>query len=156
PAGLALYVLKGPSSTDLDIDFGFSIAGLGLRFTKAAGPLLDLGAISLDGIAFHLYGEASGSGVGGGARLQLSGLAVAPGGGSNQTPMAAGLVNDAGAAGQNNRPSFSPSLSVQKHPSTSVAVGLRAGDPPGPWWVVIQRQLGPIYVDRIGLNTVEQ
>ena len=60
--------------------------------------------------------------------------------------------------GANNRPAFSPSLSVQKHPGPGqgVKVGLRAGDPPGPWFVVIQRQLGPIYVERIGLNTVEQ
>jgi hypothetical protein len=40
-------------------------------------------------------------------------------------------------------------------PGQDVQVGLRAGDPPGPWWIVIQRQLGPLYVDRIGLGTVE-
>ena len=156
PAGLAVYVLKGPSADDLGLDFGVSIAGIGLRFTKTAGPLVDLGAISLDGIAVHLYGEASSSGVGGGVRLQLSGLAVAPGGGGDGNAMANSLVNDAGAAGANNRPSFSPSLSIQQHPTTPLAVGLRAGDPPGPWWIVVQRQLGPLYVERVGLDTVEQ
>ena len=27
-----------------------------------------------------------------------------------------------------------------------------AGDPPGPWWVVVQRQLGPLYLERVGLD----
>jgi hypothetical protein len=126
-----------------------------MRFRKPAGPLLDLGAVSIDAIAFHLYGEATAAGVGGGARIRLDGLAVAPGGGGHNG-VANALMNDAGkSASPASRPSFSPSLAVQKHPTTGVAVSLRAGDPPGPWWVVIQRQLGPLYVDRIGLDTVE-
>ena len=66
-------------------------------------------------------------------------------------------MNDVGSSSANNRPVFSPSLAIQRHPGPGqdVQVGLRAGDPPGPWWIVIQRQLGPLYVDRIGLNTVE-
>ncbi|HEU0041254.1 MAG TPA: DUF6603 domain-containing protein, partial [Jiangellaceae bacterium] len=158
PAGLSIFVLKGNAPDALSVDFGLAVAGIGVRFSKTAGPLVELGAIALDGIAVHLYGEATSSGLGGGVRLQLSGLAVAPGGGGSGNGMANSLVNDAGAAGANNRPSFSPSLSVQKHPGVGqgVKVGLRAGDPPGPWFVVIQRQLGPIYVERIGLNTVEQ
>ena len=158
PAGLSIFVLKGNAPDALSVDFGLAVAGIGVRFSKTAGPLVELGAIALDGIAVHLYGEATSSGLGGGVRLQLSGLAVAPGGGGSGNGMANSLVNDAGAAGANNRPTFSPSLSIQKHPGPSqgVKVGLRAGDPPGPWFVVIQRQLGPIYVERIGLNTVEQ
>ncbi|MGZ8377906.1 MAG: DUF6603 domain-containing protein, partial [Gemmatirosa sp.] len=31
----------------------------------------------------------------------------------------------------------------------------RAGKPPGPWWVVVQRQLGPLYVEQVGLDTAE-
>ena len=158
PAGLSIFVLKGNAPDALSVDFGLAVAGIGVRFSKTAGPLVELGAIALDGIAVHLYGEATSSGLGGGVRLQLSGLAVAPGGKGSGNGMANSLVNDAGAAGANNRPTFSPSLSIQKHPGPSqgVKVGLRAGDPPGPWFVVIQRQLGPIYVERIGLNTVEQ
>jgi hypothetical protein len=154
PAGLTVLVLKGPVAA-LDFVPGISIAGIGMRFRKPAGPLLDLGAVSIDAIAFHLYGEATAAGVGGGARIRLDGLAVAPGGGGSNG-VANALMNDAGkSASPASRPSFSPSLAVQKHPATEVAVALRAGDPPGPWWVVIQRQLGPLYVDRIGLDTVE-
>ena len=153
--GLTIYVLRGATPTTLVPEFGFSIAGLGVRFTKTSGPLLELGAIALDGLAVHVYGEASAVGVGGGARIQLSGLAVAPGGGGGGNGMANSLVNDAGSAGANNRPTFSPSLAIQKHPGHDVAVGLSVGDPPGPWWIVVQRQLGPIYVERIGFDSVE-
>jgi len=154
PAGLTVLVLKGTVAS-LDLVPGVSIAGIGMRFRKPAGPLLDLGAVSIDAIAFHLYGEATAAGAGGGARIRLDGLAVAPGGGGNNA-VANALMNDAGkSASPASRPSFSPSLAVQKHPATGVTVSLRAGDPPGPWWVVVQRQLGPLYVDRIGLDTVE-
>src|SRR5262249_11731303 len=44
---------------------------------------------------------------------------------------------------------------VQKHPGTDLVVSLRAGPPPGPWWVVVQRQLGPLYLERVGFDTVE-
>lgn len=154
PAGLSILVLRGTVDS-LDLVPGITVAGLGVRFRKTSGPLLNLGAISLDAIAVHLYGQATAAGVGGGARLQLDGLAVAPGGGGTNG-VANALMNDAGAsASPASRPSFSPSLAIQKHPNLPVGVSLRAGDPPGPWWIVIQRQLGPLYVDRIGLNTVE-
>ncbi|HEY4314409.1 MAG TPA: DUF6603 domain-containing protein [Actinomycetes bacterium] len=154
--GISVLVLKGPDVDHLDLVPGFSIGGVGLRFTKASGPLLELGSIALDGIAFHVYAEAGPQGVGGGAKIQLDGLAVAPGGGQG-SGVANNIMNDVGSASANNRPVFSPSFAVQKHPGVGQDVGirLRAGDPPGPWWIVIQRQLGPLYVDRIGFNTVE-
>ena len=153
--GLSIYVLEG-TIDDLDLVPGFSIMGIGLRFTNSSGPLLDLGSIQLDGIAFHVYAEATGLGVGGGANLELIGLGIAPGGGGDNG-VANNIMNDVGSSSANNRPVFSPSLAIQRHPGPGqdVQVGLRAGDPPGPWWIVIQRQLGPLYVDRIGLNTVE-
>lgn len=154
--GLSIFVLAGPDADHLAISPAFLVAGLGMRFTKSAGPLLELGSIALDGIAVHVYAEANPAGVGGGANLELVGLAVAPGGGQG-TGVANKIMNDVGSSSANNRPTFSPSLAIQKHPgpSESLEVGLRAGEPPGPWWLVIQRQLGPLYVDRIGLGTVE-
>lgn len=154
--GISVLVLKGPDVDHLDLVPGFSVGGVGLRFTNPSGPLLELGSIALDGIAVHVYAEAGPLGVGGGAKVQLDGLAVAPGGGSG-SGVANNIMNDVGTASANNRPVFSPSLAVQKHPGPGQDVGirLRAGDPPGPWWIVIQRQLGPLYVDRIGFNAVE-
>ena len=155
-AGLSILVLKGPDIDSLELVPGFAIAGIGMRFTKASGPLLELGSIALDGIAFYVYAEAGPLGVGGGAKIQLAGLAVAPGGGGGNG-VANNIMNDVGSASANNRPVFSPSIAIQKHPGPGqqVGVSLRAGDPPGPWWIVIQSQLGPLYVDRIGFNSVE-
>ena len=155
PAGLSVYVLQGTSPATLVIEPAVSVAGLGVRFTKTTGPLLSLGAISLDGIAVHLYGEASSAGAGGGVNLELAGLAFSPGGGAGGNGVANSIMNDAGKSGASSRPAFSPSVSVQKHPGRSPSVSLRAGPPPGPWWIVIQRELGPLYLERVGLDVVE-
>lgn len=152
--GLSILLLEGTVSS-LQLQPGVIVAGLGVRFTASGAPLLDLGSISLDGIAVRVYGEASAAGVGGGAQLVLEGLSLAPGGSGGSNLVANRIMNDVGAASESARPTFSPSLAVQKPPGQDVAVSLRAGDPPGPWWIVIERQLGPLYVDRIGLNSVE-
>jgi hypothetical protein len=158
--GISIYVVEGRHVGDA-YTFRFApgvvVAGVGLRFSKTAGPLLDLGGLSLDAIGLHLYGEASAAGFGGGARLQLDGLAVSPAGAGGDNAVANGIVSDAGASGAANRPSFSPSFAVQIHPGQSgPSVSLRAGDPPGPWWILVQRQLGPLYLERVGFDTVEQ
>ncbi|WP_426560702.1 DUF6603 domain-containing protein [Angustibacter sp. McL0619] len=154
--GLSILLLKGPDPAHLELVPGFVVGGIGMRFRKPSGPLLQLGSIAVDGIRFSVYAECDALGVGGGAKIQLDGFALAPGGaGSN--PMASNIMKDVGSASANNRPAFSPSVAVQKHPGPGQQLGLtlRAGDPPGPWWIVIQRQLGPLYVDRIGFNSVE-
>lgn len=155
PAGLSIYVLSGPDPATLAIVPAVSVAGLGLRFSKMTGPLLSLGAVSLDGIALHLYGEATPAGIGGGVNLELAGLAFSPSAGGGSNGVANSIMNDAGQAGPASRPVFSPSIAVQKHPGLGPAVSLRAGPPPGPWWIVVQRQLGPLYLERVGLDTVE-
>lgn len=155
PAGLSIYVLSGPDAATLAIVPAVSVAGLGLRFTKMTGALLSLGAVSLDGIALHLYGEATPAGIGGGVNLELAGLAFSPSAGGGSNGVANSIMNDAGQAGPASRPAFSPSIAVQKHPGLGPTVSLRAGPPPGPWWIVVQRQLGPLYLERVGLDTVE-
>jgi hypothetical protein len=159
-AGLSVYLLEGTRTGDsfaFTLSPSVAVAGLGLRFSKTTGPLLNLGDLSLDAIALQLYGEAGPTGVGGGVRLELAGLAVSPAGTGGDNGVANGILNDAGSSGAANRPAFSPSLAVQIHPGESgPSVSLRAGDPPGPWWVVVQRQLGPLYMERVGFDTVEQ
>ncbi|NYG07821.1 hypothetical protein BJ986_002308 [Phycicoccus badiiscoriae] len=154
--GLSIFILKGTGVGDLVISPAFTVAGLGVRITKPAGPLLELGSIALDGIGLSIYAEVNPVGVGGGAQIELVGLAVAPGGGGDNG-VANKIMNDVGSSSKNNRPNFSPALSVQRQPGPGqqIKIGLRAGEPPGPWWLVIQRQLGPLYVDRIGLGVVE-
>ncbi|MEX2282228.1 MAG: DUF6603 domain-containing protein [Gemmatimonadota bacterium] len=159
--GLSIFVLEGEPGPGGAFDFsivpGVLIEGIGLRFSKTSGPLLELGPISLDAIAVHVYGEAAPAGIGGGVHLQLDGFAIAPGGGGGDNAVANGIMNDARASGTANRPAFSPSLAIQHHPGDSgVAVSLRAGDPPGPWWVMVQRQLGPLYIEQVGFDTREE
>jgi large repetitive protein len=155
PPGLSIFLLSGSSPTSLDLVPAVSVAGLGLRFTNTSGPLLSLGPVSLDAIAVHVYGEATTAGVGGGANLELAGLAFAPGGGTGGNAVAADIMNDAGQSSPASRPVLAPSLAVQRHPALDPSVSLRGGPPPGPWWVVVQRQLGPLYLERVGLDSVE-
>ncbi len=155
PAGITITMLEGsvtPSDVTLELTPGFTIGGIGLRFTKSGGPLLSLGPIALDGIAVHFLAEMSSAGIGGGVQLELAGLAVAPAGGSGN-PVAGGILNDAARGGANNRPAFSPGIAVQARAGGSVGVSVRAGPPPGPWWLVIQRELGPLYLERIGFDS---
>ena len=127
-----------------------------MRFTNVAGPLLDLGPVSLDGIALRLYAEVVAAGVGGGAQVELTGLSFAPGGAGGGNAVAGSILADAGQASPSARPAFSPSLAIQRHPGDEdVAVNVRAGALPGPWWLVVQRQLGPLYLERIGFNSTE-
>lgn len=157
PAGLTVFVLEGAvNSGVVDLAFHPSLiaAGLGLRFTKTSGPLLDLGGIAIDGLGLSLYGEVADA-LGGGVRLMLEGLAFAPSAGGGSNPLANSILNDAGSAGAANRPAFSPALAIQAHPGKPLSFNLRAGQPPGPWWIVIQRQLGPLYVERVGLDSAE-
>jgi hypothetical protein len=158
--GLSVFVVHGTPGAGGTFTFALQpavlVAGLGLRFSKPSGPLLDLGGVSLDAIAVHVYGEARPEGVGGGVQLELAGFAVAPAGTGGSNPVANGILSDAGTAGRANRPAFSPALAVQKHPGAAPHVSLRAGPPPGPWWVVVQRQLGPLYVEQVGFDTAEE
>lgn len=160
--GLTIYAVSGvrtvgaPDTYAFSLAPGVTVAGLGVRFTKASGPLLSLGPISLDGIALHLYGEATVSGVGGGVQLELAGLAFAPAAGGGGNAVANSIMSDAGESSPASRPAFSPAIAVQKHPTdTGLKISLRAGEPPGPWWIVVQRQLGPLYLERVGLDTAE-
>ena len=154
PAGITITVLEGtvtPTDVVLAISPGFTIGGVGLRFSKTSGPLLELGPIQLDAIAVHVFAEMNSVGVGGGVQLELGGLAIAPAGGGGN-PVAGNILSDAGRGSANNRPAFSPGVAVQARAGGSIGVSVRAGPPPGPWWLVIQRQLGPLYLEQIGFD----
>ena len=154
--GLSLFLLdtSGPKP---EVDTGLEIGGLGLRVGREDAPLLDM-AVTLGSVAVHGYGHIGAGDSGAGIQVQLSDLAVGIGGagnGSNQ--VAEGIVKDAGTGSNKLAPSFSPALAVQKHGSGPVLVSLSAGDPPGPWWLSIQKGFGPVYIEQVGFGvTVEQ
>ncbi|MDH4280948.1 MAG: hypothetical protein OEW83_23015, partial [Acidimicrobiia bacterium] len=157
PGGLTLVALRQSTTDPSLFDFAPRIIarGLGVRVSQQSGPLLELGGLGLDAIALHLYGESNPAGAGLGFQLRLDGLAFTPtGGGDNQ--VASGIMDDAAAAGgSDSRPSFSPGLAVQRPPGADrdVSVSLTAGPEPGPWWLVIQRELGPLYLERFGFDS---
>ncbi len=83
---------------------------------------------------------------------ELAGLGVPLGaGGDGSNPVAEGLMPAGGAGDDAPAPRFSPALAVQKHPGSAVAVSLVAGTGSGPWWLAIQREFGPIYLEQVGL-----
>lgn len=155
PAGITLTMLEGEvtgTSVSLAVVPSFTMAGVGLRFSKSGGPLLNLGDVSLDSIAVHVLAEVSSSGVGGGVNIELGGFAVAPSS-AGGNPVAGGILADASTGSPNNRPSFSPSVAVQQRVGGSLGVSVTAGRPPGPWWLIVQRELGPLYLERLGFDS---
>jgi hypothetical protein len=155
-SGITLEAVRLPAGGGIEFVPGVVVGGLGVRVSRASGPLLDAGLTieSVSVLGFGLVRLAAGGALelGGGARLELAGLGVPLGGGGDgSNPTAAGVLPSAGAGNDAPAPRFSPALAVQKHPGRSLAVSLRAGSGAGPWFLQIQREFGPIYLEQVGL-----
>ena len=145
-----LFVGFLPSSGTLVFQPSLAVNGLGLRIGKNSGPLLDSG-LSVESIALHLCAQADSTGfTGGGMHLEFTNLAVPATGGGGSNGMAQGMLRDTGPTPP--KPAFSPGIAIQKHGSAGVEVALRAGKPPGPWWIAIQRGFGPLYLEQVGFD----
>ena len=156
PSGIVLEVVRLPAAGGLVFAPGIVIGGVGVRFSRASGPLLDAGITiqSASVLGFGLVRAAAAGGsvdVGGGARVELGGLGVPLAGGGGDNAVARGVMPSAGAGDQAPAPRFSPALAVQKHPRRDVAISLSAGSGDGPWFLSIQREFGPIYIEQVGL-----
>jgi hypothetical protein len=156
PGVLLRFLTVG--ADEIHLTPGIEVDGVGIRIARADGPLLDLAGVSLGSVALHVYAEVGvGTGIGGGAQLQLTDLAVAIAGATGGNAVPQGIMKDAGSGGGKLAPRFSPSIAVQRRPNAPALFTLRAGDPPGPWWLAIQRGFGPVYVEQVGLDArVEQ
>jgi hypothetical protein len=155
--GLLLRLLHVGAGNALTFQAGIEVDGIGFRISRASGALLDVGGVSLGSIAVHLYGQVGlGTGIAGGLQLQLSDLAVGTAGAGGGNQVAQGVMKDAGSGGTKLAPKFSPAVAVQKPPNSDVLVSLRAGDPPGPWWLAIQKGFGPMYVEQVGFDAKVQ
>ena len=150
PGGLFVGVLR--TGAVLAFEPNLVVNGVGLRIGRQSGPLLDLG-LTLESVAIHAFAELDlGGARSGGARLELTNLAVSAGGASGGNAIAQGVVRDTGP--QPPKPAFSPSLAIQKHGADDVHVTLRAGDGDGPWWIAIQKGFGPLYLEQVGFGVV--
>ncbi len=152
PPGLFLGALSGE-----EISPAIACGGLGLRFSRPAGPLLDAG-VTLGSLALHAYAAvepgAGGAEVSGGVRIQLDelGIPVSSAGGKQSNPVGRGMLGGAGGK-RAPAPAFSPALAVQhRHGEEGATVRLSAGDGAGPWWLPIQSAFGPLYLERAGLG----
>lgn len=156
PSGITLEAVRLPAGGGIEFAPGVVGGGVGVRVSRGSGPLLDAGLTieSVSVLGFGLVRLAAGGALelGGGARLELAGLGVPLGGGGDgSNPTAAGVMPSAGAGDDAPAPRFSPALAVQKHPGRALAVSLSAGPGSGPWFLQIQREFGPIYLEQVGL-----
>ncbi|MCK8462474.1 hypothetical protein MUY35_01255 [Aliiroseovarius sp. S1339] len=144
-------------SNPINIRFAprLSVNGVGLRIGRSNAPLLTE-PIGLGSVAFHIYAALQPGQVLGGAQVELAEISVAVGGGSGESSdgngVAEGMLSETNDGEAPLAPAFSPALSVQTKPGGGIAVGFRAGEGDGPWWLPIRSQFGPIYIDQIGLG----
>jgi hypothetical protein len=153
--GIVINLLQfsgAPGTFNFTFKPGVSVNGVGLRVAGKNKPLLDAGGFSLGSIALHGFGRIGMGDTAGGVQLQFAQLAAGVGGASGGNAVAQGIMADTGKGAQKLAPAFSPALSIQKHGSGPVLVGLRAGDGEGPWWLAIQRGFGPVYIEQVGFG----
>lgn len=157
--GIVIDAIRvGPGAGAVAFAAAVSVNGVGLRFAKSEGPLLDIAGVTVGSIALHTFGRVGEVEAAGGVELQISDLAAGVGGASGgSNPVAQGILGDTGPGSSKLAPKFSPALAVQKHGTDPVLVSLRAGDGTGPWWLAIQKGFGPLYVEQVGFGvTVRQ
>ena len=169
-AGIELLLVSLPAGT---LDPGAAelrpwirVNGVGLRALESeGGKLVDLVAsvesVALHGVYRRNLDEPANDGIElAGARLLLDRFAVPLGRASGGNPVAAKLLSqgqEEGEAGdrQELAPAFSPQFVLLRRPPGSTALTFRAGEGAGPWWLPIQQRFGPLYVEQVGLDTVE-
>jgi large repetitive protein len=150
PGSGGLFVGLLSTGGTLVFEPSLTVNGVGLRIAKTSGPLLDFG-FTLEAIAFHTFARLDLAGAkAGGLQLALSNLAISASGASGDNSIARGLLKDTGS--QPPKPAFSPALAIQKHGNEPIHVTLRAGPGDGPWWILIQKGFGPLYLEQVGLG----
>jgi hypothetical protein len=159
PEGVTIDVVAFPDAPAPPVPRpGLLVGGVGVRIARASGPLLDAG-VSIGSVAVHLFGSIASAGssvnLAGGVHLELASLGIALAGahGGDNT-VAQGVMPQSGAGPDAPTPRFSPALALQQHPGQPLRVSITAGPGSGPWWLTIQRQFGPVYLEQVGLAVV--
>ena len=161
PAGVSI-ILAVRDEQGVRFEPELRVDGLGLRVSSpSSDKLFDVG-FSVRSIAIHAALHRRGTGVGTrqhvGGHFELDRLGVPLGLATGDNPVAAKILSsgaDSTQAGDQSSltPAFSPAVVVWSDAGAE-SILLRAGPPPGPWWLPIQRSFGPVYVEQVGVGSV--
>ena len=156
--GLTVELIDLPPAGPPNPRPGLEVGGLGIRVARSSGPLIDAG-VTIGSVAVHFFASISSAGptvnLAGGVRLELAALGIGLAGASGgDNAVAKGVMPQAGTGDDAPAPRFSPAVALQKHPSQPLRITLSAGPGSGPWWLTIQREFGPIYLEQIGFAVV--
>lgn len=154
--GIALGLTIDPANTGSPLrDVSVGVRGVTIRFAgREGGDLLDLG-VRLRSVALSAaYATAAPELYGG--RLALDRLAIPIGAGGGNAVASKMLDADSTGGGDAQRPApaISPELSLLSRDGSDVSVDIRMGEGDGPWWLPLQSQLGPMYVEQVGFGVL--
>ena len=178
---LTLYLGQRPSGPLGDVDAGLTLnlftlpgfafqpqlkaRGIGLGFSnKNDKPLVDTSIVRIGEVAalayfnVNLFGGFSTSGWGFEAELARFGLplgAASGGGGGGGNPVAASLMSSDGGGTGGDSTSVSPECDIGVRFMAPSDFSLTIGGESGALWLTIQKQFGPIYIEQIGIQTLE-
>ena len=155
PPGITLEAVR-LTAASVEPAPGLIVGGVGVRFSRASGPLLDAG-LTIDAASLLGFGliSSTGSGVelGGGARVEIAGIGMPLGGGGDgATRSRRGSCPQAAAGDDAPAPRFSPAVARAEAPRSRPRGLARAGTGGGPWWLPIQREFGPVYLEQVGFG----
>lgn len=178
---LTLYFGHRPSGPLGDADAGFTLnlfalpsfafqpqlkaRGVGLGFSnKNDKPLVDTDIIRIGEVAalaffnVQLFGSFATSGWGFEAELARFGLplgAATGGGGGSGNPVAASLLSSDGGGSGGDTTGVSPECDIGIRFMAPSDFSLTIGGQSGALWITVQKQFGPIYIEQIGVQTLE-
>lgn len=180
---LTLYFGHRPSGPLGDADAGFTLnlfatpsfafqpqlkaRGVGLGFAnKNDKPLVDTDIIRIGEVAalaffnVQLFGGFATSGWGFEAELARFGLPLGAatgggGGGGGGNPVAASLLSSDGGGAGGDTTGVSPECDIGIRFMAPSDFSLTIGGQSGALWITIQKQFGPIYIEQIGVQTLE-
>ncbi len=177
---LTLYFGHRPSGPLGDADAGFTLnlfntsnfafqpqikaRGIGLGFSNkndkplVANDIVRIGEVAA--LAFFnvdLFGSFNTSGWGFEAELARFGLPLgaATGGGGGGNPVASSLLSSDGGGSGGDTTGVSPECDIGIRFMAPNDFSLTIGGQSGALWITVQKQLGPIYIEQIGVQTLE-
>jgi hypothetical protein len=153
--GLSVGLTIDPTASNPIEGVAVGIRGVTLRVAgREGGDLLDLGVL-LRSVALSAAYTTNAPVLHGG-RLALDRFAIPIGSGGGNAVASKLLDSDSTGSGDTQRPApaISPELSLLSRDGGDVSVDIRMGAGDGPWWLPLQQQLGPMYIEQVGFGVL--